>query len=103
MAFAKNSAEISHPDQVVALSAVLQLDLLNVAMIMLLQPDLTAAQIQESWRSGPLDAWEAQELQSLPIRDLDRLSRGDADPFMPLHTTSRPQFAPPALDAPIDH
>ena len=77
------------PDQVVALSAVLQLDLLNVAMIMLLQPDLTAAQIQESWRSGPLDAWEAQELQSLPIRDLDRLSRGDADPFMPLHTTSR--------------
>jgi len=77
------------PDQVVALSAVLQLDLLNVAMIMLLQPDLTAAQIQESWRSGPLDAWEAQELQSLPIRDLDRLSRGDAEPFMPLHTTSR--------------
>jgi hypothetical protein len=77
------------PGQVVALSAVLQLDLLNVAMVMLLQPDLTAAQIQESWRSGPPDSWEAQELQSLPIRHLDRLSRGDANPFMPLHTTSR--------------
>jgi hypothetical protein len=76
------------PDQVVPLSAVLQIDLLNVVIVMLLRPGLTAAQIQERWRSGSQDAWEAQDLQSLPVEHLDRLGRSDAHQFMPLHVTS---------------
>jgi hypothetical protein len=76
------------PDRVVPLSAILQIDLLNVVMVMLLRPDLSAAQIQERWRSGALDAWEAQDLQSLPPEHLDRLSHSDAHQFTPLHTTS---------------
>lgn len=76
------------PDRVVPLSAVLQIDMLNVVIVMLLRPDLTASQIQERWRSGSPDAWEAQDLQSLPVEHLDRLGRGDAHQFMPLHATS---------------
>jgi len=76
------------PDRVVPLSAVLQIDLLNVIIVMLLRPDLSAAQIQERWRSGSPDAWEAQDVQSLPAEHLDRLGRSDAHQFMPLHVTS---------------
>jgi hypothetical protein len=76
------------PGQVVPLSAVLQIDLLNVVMAMLLRPDLSAAQIKQRWRSGTPDAWEAQDLQSLPLADLDRLGQGDARQLTPLHPTS---------------
>lgn len=71
------------------LSAILQIDLLNVVIVMLLRPDLTAAQIQQRWRSGSPDAWEAQDLQSLPVEHLDQLGRSDARQFTPLHATSR--------------
>jgi hypothetical protein len=76
------------PDRVVPISAVLQVDLLNVVIVMLLRPDMNAAQIHERWRSGSPDAWEAQDLQSLPIEHLDRLGHSDVHQFMPLHPTS---------------
>jgi len=76
-------------DRVVPLSAILQLDLLSSAFVMLLRPDLTAAQIQDQWQSGSPDAWEAQDLTSLPLEHLDRLDRSDGQPFTPLHATSR--------------
>ena len=75
-------------DRVVPLSAVMQIDLLNVVIVMLLRPDLSAAQIQERWRLGTPDAWEAQDLQSLPLAHLDSLGYSDAHQFTPLHATS---------------
>lgn len=75
-------------DRAVPLSAVMQIDLLNAVIVMLLRPDLSAAQIQERWRLGTPDAWEAQDLQSLPLAHLDRLGYSDAHQFTPLHATS---------------
>jgi hypothetical protein len=75
-------------DRVVPLSAIMQIDLLNVVIVMLLRPELNTAQIQERWRSGTPDAWEAQDLQSLSLAHLDQLGYSDAYQFTPLHPTS---------------
>lgn len=76
-------------EQTVPLSAVLQIDLLNVGIAMLLRPDLTATQIRQSWQAGPADGWEAQDLQSFPLAELGTIIHGDAPEFAPLHVTSR--------------
>jgi hypothetical protein len=56
---------------VVPLTAVMQIDLLNLGMIMLLRPPMTAAQIRDSWHSAAKDGWEAKEIRALPLDGLD--------------------------------
>lgn len=80
------AAEID-PKRISALSALLQLDLLNLGMVMLLRPGLTAAQIEERWINLAQDGWEASQLGWLPRGSLHQLTRWKD--FSPLHATSR--------------
>ncbi|MGQ0773225.1 MAG: hypothetical protein ACT4NY_02200 [Pseudonocardiales bacterium] len=75
------------PTRISALSALLQLDLLNLSMVMLLRPGLTAAQIEEHWTNQAQDGWEAERLGWLPCESLHQLIR--RNDFSPLHSTSR--------------
>lgn len=75
------------PFRISALSALLQLDLLNLGMVMLLRPDLTAAQIEDRWISLAPDAREARQLGWFPCAHLHHLTPGKA--FSPLHATAR--------------
>jgi hypothetical protein len=56
---------------VVPLTTVMQIDLLNLGMIMLLRPPMTAEEIRDSWQSVAKDRWEAKEVHSLPLNGLD--------------------------------
>jgi hypothetical protein len=69
---------------IVTLTTVMQTDLLNLGMVMLLRPLVTAEQIRDSWMSVAKDGWEAQEVLGIPLDGLsariERLGR--------LHPTS---------------
>ncbi|MGH3777940.1 MAG: TIR domain-containing protein [Pseudonocardiaceae bacterium] len=80
------AAEID-PARISTLSALLQLDLLNLSMVMLLLPSLTAAQIEERWSNLAQDSREAKCLGWLPCGSLHYLTR--RKDFYPLHVTSR--------------
>ncbi len=59
------------PRNVVPLTTVMQIDLLNLGIVMLLRPQLTADEIHESWRSAAKDRWEAEEIRGLPLENLE--------------------------------
>jgi hypothetical protein len=77
------------PERVSGLTVVLQTDLLNLGVVMLLRPRMTASDVQECWRKDPQDGWEAQDLKSIPIDSLDLFTATDCTMFTPLHVTSR--------------
>jgi NUDIX domain len=56
---------------VTPLTTVMQIDLLNLGMITLLRPSMTAEDIRSSWRSVAKDSWEAKEVRGLQLGDLD--------------------------------
>jgi hypothetical protein len=57
---------------VVPLTTVMQIDLLNLGMVMLLRPPMTAEEIRDSWHSVAKDRWEAKEVHGLPLDGLDK-------------------------------
>ncbi|MCX4974720.1 toll/interleukin-1 receptor domain-containing protein [Streptomyces sp. NBC_00620] len=72
-------AEI-HPARVTPLSAVIEIGLLNLALTMLLKPELTADEIEARWHTNAKDRWEAQTLDWLPVRSTALDSRTPAHP-----------------------
>ncbi len=50
---------------ILPLATVMQTDVLNLGLVMLLQPPMTAHAIRESWHSMASDKWEANELRAL--------------------------------------
>jgi hypothetical protein len=73
--------------RVTLLSAVLQIDLLNIGLVFLLRPDSTSTQIEQRWADSAPDRWEAKQLGWLPEQALDEVSWSQK--FHPLHVTSR--------------
>jgi hypothetical protein len=73
---------------VLPLAAVMQMDLLNLGLVMLLLPSMTAQEIHDSWRCVAKDRWEAEDLRGLRLDSLDagRTSLGQ------LHPTSKLRF-----------
>ncbi len=56
---------------VMPLTAIMQIDLLNLGIVVLLRPSMTAEDVRDSWRSVARDGWEASEVRGLPLDDLD--------------------------------
>jgi hypothetical protein len=61
---------------VIPLASVLQVDLLNLGMVMLVRPPMTAREIRDSWLSAASDGWEADDIQCIPLDDLAAASIG---------------------------
>ena len=76
-------AEVSTAD-VIPLASVLQVDLLNLGVVMLVRPAVTAREIRDSWQSAASDRWEAEDIQSIPLDDLASENIG-----LQLHPTSQ--------------
>ena len=55
------------PQRAVPLSLVMEIDLLNLALVVLLRPELTAAEIDEHRRDRAPDAWEAETVHWVPL------------------------------------
>ncbi len=75
-------AEVPAAD-VIPLASLMQVDLLNLGMVMLVRPAMSASEVRDSWHSAARDAWEADEVRCLPIDDLAVESLGS-----PLHSSS---------------
>jgi hypothetical protein len=70
---------------VIPLTMLMETDVLNLGMVMLLRPAMTAEEIRGTWRSGAPDGWEADEVRGLPLGSLDSALAG----LGPLHPTSQ--------------
>jgi len=68
---------------VVPLASVMQVDLLNLGVVMLLRPAMTASDIRDSWQSAARDGWEANDVRCFPLDDLAAANLGTQ-----LHSTS---------------
>lgn len=75
-------AEVPAAD-VIPLASVMQVDLLNLGIVMLVCPAMTAREIRDSWHSAAVDGWEAEDVLHLPLDDLLATSLG-----MQLHPSS---------------
>jgi hypothetical protein len=64
-------ADIAARD-VIPLTAVLQIDLMNLGLVMLLRSPMTEREISDSWRLAAKDGWEAKDLRGLPLDNLTR-------------------------------
>jgi hypothetical protein len=58
--------------EVVPLATLMEVGLVNLGVVMLVLPALTASEIRDSWRSGAKDSWEADQVCGLPVDDLAR-------------------------------
>ncbi|MCX4666787.1 toll/interleukin-1 receptor domain-containing protein [Streptomyces sp. NBC_01381] len=75
------------PGRVTPLSVVIEIGLLNLALTMLVRPQLTAHEIERRWRDDAEDRWEAQALDWLPIRSTT------LDSHTPQHPTTALRWA----------
>lgn len=73
-------------DRISLLSTILELDGLNLGVVMLLRPQQSAAQIEQTWRAGAEDQWEADRVGWLPLAELEH---GIPMVFRPPHPTAR--------------
>lgn len=72
-------------DRISLLSTILELDGLNLGVVMLLQPDQSATDIEQTWHIAAEDRWEAERVGWIP---LDELEHGIPVEFRPPHPTA---------------
>lgn len=85
-------------ESVQVISALLELDSLNLGIVALVRPDVDAAAIEARWRTEPrpTHAWEAEQIRFIEAspETLRAASRGEAEALpQPLHPTSRLRMA----------